>query len=152
MLISVFGQFQNVFFEKTETFGIFITSFAPIILIALLVLIAVFVITGSKSRKKQNLNKILEKAKDLEVDCRYSEAWDFFLKYEKKAEPSAEIYFHMGMFCLSAKDEKIEGLKGNCDPAFWFEKAASMDHSRAKFYLLKLKFLENFRKFYVKKC
>ena len=138
--------FLEALSDKTGDFGVYIASFGPVILVALLLVVAIFSISVYKSRKERNLIKILEIAKNYEVDCHYDEAWKLFLKYEKKAEPSADIYFHLGMFCVAAKEDGWSSTKGNCDPVFWLEKAASMGHVRAEFNLLKIRFRENFPK------
>ena len=72
--------FLEALSDKTGDFGVYIASFGPVILVALLLVVAIFSISVYKSRKERNLIKILEIAKNHEVDCHYDEAWKLFLK------------------------------------------------------------------------
>lgn len=144
MIADFLEPFWEFLFEKTGVFGLFIASFSPVILIVLLLLIIVVTVRIFGSSKKKNLHKIYEKAMNLEVDCRYNEAWKLYTKYAKKAPPSAEAFYHMGMFCISAKEDGWEYSKGDARPSYWFEKAAAYGHNPAKFQLLKIEFGKNF--------
>lgn len=120
------------------------SSSAPFIFIFIILLIILFVFIVSKRSDAGNLHAMYEKAMDLEVDCRYDEAWKLYTKYAKKAAPSAEAFYHMGMFCVSAKLFGWEYSKDDANPSFWFKKAAEMGHEPAKFQLLKIEFSEKF--------
>ena len=144
MIADFLEPFWESLFEKTGVFGIFLASFAPIILILILLIIIAAVIGLFKYGKRKKLIKMYEKAMDLEVDCRYDEAWALLKKYIKKAPPSEDVYYHIGMFCLSAKEDGWNYSKGDARPSYWFEKAAAMGHKAAKYQLLKIKFRESF--------
>ncbi len=62
------GSFGNVLSDKAGAFGIFATPYAPIILLALIVVIIISIMAALKSRGNGNLIRVLEEAKDREVD------------------------------------------------------------------------------------
>ena len=144
MIADFLEPFWEALFEKTGVFGIFLATLAPIIFILVLLIIVAAVIGIFKYGKRKRLIKMYEKALDLEVDCRYDEAWALFKKYVKKAPPSEDVYYHIGMFCLSAKEDGWKYSKGDARPSYWFEKSAAMGHKAAQFQLLKIRFRENF--------
>lgn len=144
MLADFLEPFWKALFEKTGVFGLFIASFAPIILIVLALLIIAVVLGIFMAIREKILERMYNKALYLEYRCRYDEAWKLFKKYAKRAKPSAEVFYHIGMFCDSAKKNGWEYCKGDARPSYWFERAGAMGYKAAECENLKIRFYKNF--------